>query len=1006
MKTYTFQAESPSSEDLFDSKSHAQTARSVFNTLEQDNNINLVGLEGELGSGKSTVIELVKKISTATAYRFIEFDAERFQHGATKKALIETIYNAIEGSIEGDEGKEKVKRAKNVALGNHFEYTSVINSDVNIWIVWFAISVLMAARVLPEALVGVGNFLLFLYQSGSAKSLVPYDIDLLSITALFIIFLPFHIVWCAEHKKRVLFLFGKPPSTGDIFKRNSTDRIHETIEINKEVGAYELQEALAVFVNELSENSRFILIIDNLDRVTEEKLREVWSDIEVFTSIAHNKIQLVLPYSRTHIASSLMDTKDEGREFISKRIPVTFRVSPIVSADWKTLCEKMISDALGPVTDEDSNLIIQLISLWSDFQCKQITPRYLKMIVNSVVSVMTTDTEDVSLVSAFFYQVAHQCCEVPMVEVLSRIEKSTSESTDDNKDRNYRDYVERSWVLIERTLSFESCSRDLVSIHYQTKYQIAESEILRSPLETALENSNSGPFIEKLNIYGYSKIVNDILIDEGAEKFIPLILKIQSNEKEEAKQWVDAWAPVISAYIEGNPYTVADFDNWIDARIKLYNSNLDISIADIKREYSKRNSNDAATELDELKRLYKLSSILEITPLVISKFNAPTFVNVLWPNRTKFSNWKIEDTDFNEAKVGNIFDVFVAQKDAVRSLLWRILGVYRLGWMQGERPLAKLFPILADSAELEADPENVEKNVFAEIWHSQGQTDYYVTQLAEAKDNSLKARLVAQAVANITLHRNYNHQKLIASHLDIDSDFNLYLANYLAVSCSFSQILDALNQTDFALLIRGALKILIEKRRISSLGIQKAIQNFLQLQSLGLDNDVLIKWLEQWSGRDSSNLATLQEVNYAFVEAVFSSAEPNRYRDKFLSILGSEEADIEWWLTQLGKPNENVRYIFEEYFGENQKKFTTCAQLTQALKKFFTAENDIFLKEFTNPKWIESIAEALPTNSIAPVTRILDMELNKINGSIDCQSAIVRNYGKRASLNPTSPHPE
>ena len=94
----------------------------------------------------------------------------------------------------------------------------------------------------------------------------------------------------------------------------------------------------------IPDEKRFILVLDNLDRVTKEKLREVWSDIEVFTSIAQTKIQLLIPYSITHVASSLSSDETEGMEFISKRIPISFRVAPILSADWKSSCSDMITE--------------------------------------------------------------------------------------------------------------------------------------------------------------------------------------------------------------------------------------------------------------------------------------------------------------------------------------------------------------------------------------------------------------------------------------------------------------------------------------------------------------------------------------------------------------------------------------------------------------------------------------------------------------------------------------
>ncbi|TMO93804.1 hypothetical protein CWC14_16840, partial [Pseudoalteromonas sp. S3260] len=93
---YKFLIEKPSKKDLFDSCSHSRTANAVFRSLKDDNGINVVGVEGNLGSGKSTVLELIKDMSCEEQYEFVEFDVEKFQHGATKKALIEKLYLAVD----------------------------------------------------------------------------------------------------------------------------------------------------------------------------------------------------------------------------------------------------------------------------------------------------------------------------------------------------------------------------------------------------------------------------------------------------------------------------------------------------------------------------------------------------------------------------------------------------------------------------------------------------------------------------------------------------------------------------------------------------------------------------------------------------------------------------------------------------------------------------------------------------------------------------------------------
>ena len=572
---YNFLLEKPSQKDLFDSGSHSRTASAVLNSLEDENNINVVGVEGDLGSGKSTVLELIKGISEDKQYVFIEFDVEKFQHGATKKALIEKLYTSIKGCIPTKDGQEKVKKAKNVALGNHFEYSSTVSSNINIWIVWFSISLLVGMRLLPEALTGIGNFLLFSiewFNSSLTTAKGAYSFSGLSFVATILVWLPWHIVRCAQNQKQILGCLGTPPTTGDIFKRNSNDKISETIEINKEVGAYELQQALEVFVNEIPEDKRFILVLDNLDRVTKEKLREVWSDIELFTSIAQTKIQLLIPYSITHIASSLSSNETEGVEFISKRIPISFRVAPILSADWKSSCAVMIEETGITVKAEELIGVLTLIDHWTYYNKIQVTPRFLKKLVNSIVSILSTHNEPITPITAFYYQLSVQICCISSTEVLSAVSS--------DKELNLK--LAESKKIIERVLDFETWSKELVSIHYLSNYDIAESEILTSPLSRALDNEDMWPFIEKQNIYAYERIILDLVEEKGTDKFVSLILQMKESGESKTNGWVEHWLPLINSAINNDTSQIEDINKLVTAINQLNSLGIEINNSRVK----------------------------------------------------------------------------------------------------------------------------------------------------------------------------------------------------------------------------------------------------------------------------------------------------------------------------------------------------------------------------------------------------------------------------------------
>jgi hypothetical protein len=991
---YKFLIESPSVTDDFDSKSHDRTARSVFETLQVDNDVNLVGVEGELGSGKSTVIKLVQKLTDNTEYELIEFDVERFQHGAIKKALIETIYEAIKGKIIGDASEAKIVAARNVALGNHLEYTSEVKSNINIWIVWFGISLLFAFRVFVDALVGIGNFILYIVQAIQTRSIPNAEIDYFAIVSLLIVLLPWHIVRCAQKRKKVLGFLGKPPSTGDIFKRNSTDKVSETIEINKEVGVFELQQALRVFISELPENIKFILVIDNLDRVTREKLREVWSDIEVFTSIAHNKIQIILPYSRNHIAIALMDKKGEGREFISKRIPINFRVSPIITADWMNWGEKLIINALGEVPREDLQLIVRLINSWSEYDKKQVTPRYLKKLVNSVVSIMKIDREEVSLISAFFFQLASQINDIPITSILNK----SIEEDENDEEKPFQAQLGISWTIIEKKLSFEKWSKDIASIYYQANYEIAESELLKNPLEIALENGNGMPFVEKQYIYAYSKILTEILTETGTENFIRIILYIQNLDSDESSAWIKEWLPKINQYISLDSRPIATFDNWIEAHEGLNQLNVDISIEHVKKEFEKKDNEGLIEDVGQLVNLYRMSAIIGELPSVLTDFDAGRFIGLLWPNRKLFPDWEIEKINLDEDNVADILAGFVSTKSISQSLLGRISESYRAGWTFQDASLDALVPVVIDMEELEADPDNVEKNMFSAIWYSKDQFSHYSTQISSIKDEDAKQRLQAQAIANMVYHRSFQHLASIEPQIVQNSKFDHYLSNYLAVSCDFTKMREALKQPAFSDILKNALKLLIEGRRIKSQNIAETIKDFDSLQTLGLDKIALIKWLESWIKHLNLDLAFIQNLNRSFLEAVFENNDKNVFREKIIDFIGFEDANEEWWITQFESPNSNIKFIFDVWFGEKNNKFVSSSLLTKALKTFFASDNESKLKDFDNPDWIKTVLGALASTSANSVIRVLNVELNKMNGSIEAQFSIIRNFGDRVTL--------
>lgn len=89
--TLRLQTESPADQDMFRGSSHEKVAENVAQIIRTPD-VNIIGLEGELGSGKSTILKFLQK-KLKDDFTFINFDAERYHHGSTKKALIDVIHH-------------------------------------------------------------------------------------------------------------------------------------------------------------------------------------------------------------------------------------------------------------------------------------------------------------------------------------------------------------------------------------------------------------------------------------------------------------------------------------------------------------------------------------------------------------------------------------------------------------------------------------------------------------------------------------------------------------------------------------------------------------------------------------------------------------------------------------------------------------------------------------------------------------------------------------------------
>jgi predicted KAP-like P-loop ATPase len=108
---------SPCGVDQFEGHSHTTVADCIFDVLRNDESCRIVGIDGGWGTGKSNLIELVrKKIESDSVYHFFLYDAWGHQNDLPRRSILEELTDYLtedskdkDGLLNNKKWKEKKK---------------------------------------------------------------------------------------------------------------------------------------------------------------------------------------------------------------------------------------------------------------------------------------------------------------------------------------------------------------------------------------------------------------------------------------------------------------------------------------------------------------------------------------------------------------------------------------------------------------------------------------------------------------------------------------------------------------------------------------------------------------------------------------------------------------------------------------------------------------------------------------------------------------------------------
>ncbi|WP_421248051.1 P-loop NTPase fold protein [Aeromonas jandaei] len=872
-----YQNEKPVDTDLFSGQGHKQVADVIAKVLLSDSSQHIIGIEGNLGAGKSTVINILKQQIESKGFHIVTFDADQY-HKNLKPALIKTIDVELK-SIFNKKNKTQLKLLQDAvekALGQRLEYTKDTQSHISLTAIIFGFLLAVSALQLRPSLTFIFDLI-----GGKNNLIITSGIASLLLLAS-PIFAWFYICF-----------FKSNISLGDLVKRNSKDVITEVIDINREVGSIELRDAFSIFADIIPTEKTLLLVVDNIDRIAPDIARELWSDIEILTSLGNERFRILLPYSEEHLAKALeksaVDESQSGREFISKRIPVPFSAPPLVTTGWREQFDAYWAETLPDIDGRDG--VKSLIDIWAN----KITPRFLKSLVNRVGAKIDSCPEGNEFLNGACcaaYILVVRDSGVPVYDLLSNPDELFPKKEDDEE---FKDAIRKlsatHRVLKKHSGERQDWSRQIAALHYQTSFQVAESELIAEPIRVAVNTHDTTTLITLKSLLGF-----DVFFKQQIEKTDSSeLVKIAADllKEDAGLELVNEYLSDINHELKGSQTnTVDEFDKELvtsyvhltDKGIKInltpISTRQDLVTNSIKGIWGLLSRLDSPTlgkspnSLNELQRTimdcYAYSTITKIKPYFVEKPEPNFIVNALYPIKDDINDWDVENL-INKVSFISIVKEACSRHEYIEdehSIFTALLGKYRVGLLQSIKN-----EVLLDNSKLTNFVQNVDAIPFTKYWHNtnkQAFAQFLVAELSDAVHNNTAEKENINKLAACTIvavmhafspieHGSFrNHDtryessmtslQCVSAIISIHPLYKDYIVNYLSAS-KYDQIMQWCKQPEVVSLILPHVENMIKNHRIQSATIKPLINedySFINKNKLTITNEEHVDWVGTW----------------------------------------------------------------------------------------------------------------------------------------------------------------
>lgn len=366
----------PTGEDHFTGGAQGRVASAIAANID-DESFKLIGLDGPWGSGKSNVIQMLAEKLSDTHHFFI-YDAWSHQEDLQRRTFLEELTEDLTNKNIVDRDYWR-KQLKNLLAKEKTVVSKVVpRLSIAILITLFIATLIPISKAITDSMNDAQ------WAEKIWISLIPFGVAIIVYVAAGLM----TGVWGIQE------LFA-------IYKESETEKTMSEVISESEPSAAKFRKWMKQLEGAL-ESKKLVIVFDNMDRLPNEKVQSLWSNIHTFFSEdkKYTKISVIVPFDREHIGIAFGGTrKVEGQPyepgnapyFIKKTFPVVFTVPPAALTDWRGFFDIKYESAFG--TKSDCDTVATIYEIYN----RSMTPRDVISFINDIVGLKLIWQEEIEI---------------------------------------------------------------------------------------------------------------------------------------------------------------------------------------------------------------------------------------------------------------------------------------------------------------------------------------------------------------------------------------------------------------------------------------------------------------------------------------------------------------------------------------------------------------------------------------------------------------------------------